>query len=113
MNRNEFHLKFGSKKPIVLPVIHVLDHEQTHNNITTAIFCGCPGVFLINHDFDKETHSNYLAHEDINNLKGLEVELIFKWKIGDLLIFDRTHLHCSSKNINKKKLGFTSSTKKI
>ena len=66
-----------------------------------------------NHDFDKETHSNYLAHEDINNLKGLEVELIFKWKIGDLLIFDRTHLHCSSKNINKKKLGFTSSTKKI
>ena len=54
MNRNEFHLKFGSKKPIVLPVIHVLDHEQTHNNITTAIVCGCPGVFLINHDFEKE-----------------------------------------------------------
>ena len=65
------------------------------------------------HNFNKETHRNYLAHEDINNLKGLEVELIFKWKIGDLLVFDRTHLHCSSKNINKKKLGFTSSTKKI
>ena len=65
-------------------------------------------------NFDVETHSNYLSHEDINNLKGLEVELIFKWKIGDLLIFDITHLHCSSKNIDKKKLGFTSSTiKKI
>ena len=51
MNRNEFHVKFGSKKPIVLPVIHVLDHEQTHNNISTAIVCGCPCVFLINHDF--------------------------------------------------------------
>ena len=64
------------------------------------------------HDFDQEIHKSYLSHEDINNLKGLEVDLIFKWKAGDLLIFDRSHLHCSSKNINKKKLGFTSSTKK-
>ena len=66
-----------------------------------------------NQEFDKKTHKNYLAHEDINNLRGLEVELMFKWKIGDLLVFDRSHLHCSSSNINKKKLGFTSSTKKI
>ena len=66
-----------------------------------------------NQEFDKEIHNNYLSHENINNLKGLEVELIFKWNIGDLLIFDRTHLHCSSSNIINKKLGFTSSTKKI
>lgn len=66
-----------------------------------------------NKEFDKKTHKNYLAHEDINNLRGLEVELMFKWKVGDLLVFDRSHLHCSSSNINKKKLGFTSSTKKI
>ena len=65
------------------------------------------------HDFDTEIHKNYLSHEDIKNLKGLEVDLIFKWEIGDLLVFDRSHLHCSSKNINIKKLGFTSSTKKI
>ena len=64
------------------------------------------------HDFDPEIYKNYLSHEDINNLKGLEVDLIFKWKTGDLLIFDRSHLHCSSNNIDKKKLGFTSSTKK-
>ena len=54
MNRNEFHLKFGTKKPVVLPVIHVLDHEQTYRNIVIAIDGGCPGVFLINHDFEKE-----------------------------------------------------------
>ena len=65
------------------------------------------------HDFDLEIHRNYLSHEDINNLKGLEVELIFKWNVGDLLLFDRSQLHCSSNNINQKKLGFTSSTKKI
>ena len=64
-------------------------------------------------DFDLEIHRNYLSHEDINNLKGLEVELIFKWNEGDLLLFDRSQLHCSSNNINQKKLGFTSSTKKI
>ncbi|RPG95961.1 MAG: hypothetical protein CBE46_000040 [Candidatus Pelagibacter sp. TMED286] len=64
-------------------------------------------------EFDKEIHKKYLTHENINNLKGLEVEMIFKWKLGDLLIFDRSNLHCSSKNINKKKIGFTSSTKKL
>ena len=65
-----------------------------------------------NNNFDKEIYEKYLTHENINNLKGLEVELIFNWKLGDLLVFDRSNLHCSSKNINKKKLGFTSSTKK-
>ncbi len=66
-----------------------------------------------NKDFNKEMHEKYLGHEDINNLKGLEVEMIFKWKLGDLLVFDRSNLHCSSKNIKNKKLGFTSSTKKL
>ena len=66
-----------------------------------------------NNDFDRDIHIKYLSHEDENNLKGLEVEMVFKWKLGDLLVFDRTNLHCSSKNINHKKLGFTSSTKKL
>ena len=66
-----------------------------------------------NNNFDRDIHTKYLSHEDENNLKGLEVEMVFKWKLGDLLVFDRTNLHCSSKNINHKKLGFTSSTKKL
>ena len=53
-------------------------------------------------DFDKQIHNKFLTHEDINNLKGLEVDLIFKWKLGDLLVFDRSNLHCSSKNIRNK-----------
>ena len=65
-----------------------------------------------NDKFDKDIYEKYLTHEDINNLKGLKVELIFNWKLGDLVVFDRSHLHCSSKNINKRKLGFTSLTKK-
>jgi hypothetical protein len=54
MKRSEFHTKFGSQHPVVLPVIHVLDHDQVVQNIDAAIAGGCPGVFLINHDFEKE-----------------------------------------------------------
>ena len=55
-------------------------------------------------------HKKFLNHEDINNLQGLTVEMIYKWKLGDLLVFDRTNLHCSSSNLSKKKIGFTTST---
>ena len=63
-------------------------------------------------DFDKEIHEKYLKHIDINNLKGMEIEFIFKWKIGDTMIMDRTHIHSSSSRIKNKKLGLTTFTKK-
>jgi hypothetical protein len=62
--------------------------------------------------FDEKIHKKYLRHENIDNLKGLEVEMIYKWKLGEILIFDRTNLHCSSSNIKNKKLGLTTSTTK-
>ena len=65
-----------------------------------------------NKPFDKTIHQKYLQHEDINNLKGLEVELIYKWQVGSMLIFDRTHLHCSSSVIEGKKIGIATFTKK-
>tara|TARA_B110000116_G_C16652392_1_gene497945 strand:+ start:136 stop:831 length:696 start_codon:yes stop_codon:yes gene_type:complete len=63
-------------------------------------------------DFDKEMHQKYLNHIDINNLKGLEIEMIYKWKIGETLIMDRSHIHCASSRIDQKKLGLTTFTKK-
>ena len=63
-------------------------------------------------EFDKEIHQKYLAHIDINNLKGLKIELIYKWKIGETLIMDRSHIHSSSSRIKEKKLGLTTFTKK-
>ncbi len=62
--------------------------------------------------FDKDIHKKYLQHEKIENLKGLEVELIYEWEIGSMLIFDRSHLHCSSSVIDGKKIGLTTFTKK-
>ena len=63
-------------------------------------------------EFDKETHKKYLTHIDINNLKGMEIEFIYEWKVGDSLIVDRSHVHCASTRINHKKLGLTTFTKK-
>ena len=52
MNRSEFHDFFGDNAPIILPVIHVIDHDQTASNIDILIDAGISGCFLINHDFD-------------------------------------------------------------
>ena len=62
--------------------------------------------------FDEKIHRKFLTHEKIENLIGLEVELIYEWEVGSMLIFDRTNLHCSSSVINGKKIGLTTFTKK-
>jgi hypothetical protein len=63
-------------------------------------------------DFDPKIHAKYLSHIDINNLKGLEIDLIYNWKVGETLIMDRSHIHSASSRIDKKKLGLTTFTKK-
>ncbi len=65
-----------------------------------------------NKPFNKEMHEKYLKHEKIENLVGLEVELVYKWELGSMLIFDRTNMHCSSSVIEGKKIGLTTFTKK-
>ena len=62
--------------------------------------------------FNKEDHEKYLKHEKIENLFGLEVDLVYECEIGSMLIFDRTRLHCSSSLIEGKKIGLTTFTKK-
>ena len=52
--------------------------------------------------FNEEDHQKFLMHEKIDNLLGLEIELVLN-KLGFMLIFDRTNLHCSSSKIEGKK----------
>ena len=61
--------------------------------------------------FKKEDHEKYLKHEKIENLSGLEIDLVYEWELGSMLIFDRTRLHCSSSLIEGKKIGLTTFTK--
>ena len=65
-----------------------------------------------NKPFDKNLHEKFLKHEKLENLIGLEIELIYEWEVGSMLIFDRSNLHCSSSVIEGKKLGLTTFTKK-
>ena len=51
-------------------------------------------------------------HLVIDALKLNEIDTIYNWKSGETLIFDRTHLHSSSSNLNNKKLGLVTFTKK-
>ena len=51
MLRTEFHRKFDAQGPVILPVIHVLDEDQTAANIDHLVDAGLKGCFLINHDF--------------------------------------------------------------
>tara|TARA_B100000886_G_C20395798_1_gene480318 strand:- start:65 stop:772 length:708 start_codon:yes stop_codon:yes gene_type:complete len=62
--------------------------------------------------FKSEDHKKYLKHEKIENLTGLEIDIVYEWEIGSMLIFDRTRLHCSSSTIEGKKIGLTTFTKK-
>ena len=62
--------------------------------------------------FNKENHEKYLKHEKIENLSGLEIDVVYEWELGSMLIFDRSRLHCSSSLIEGKKIGLTTFTKK-
>ena len=54
MTRRNIRHPLRGATPLVTPVIHVLDTDQTLRNLDIAGAAGCPGVFLINHDFGME-----------------------------------------------------------
>ncbi len=62
MNREQFKQRFDCRGLVVLPVIHVLDNAQAERNIQLAQDAGCPGVFLINHDFPYEQFLPIIRH---------------------------------------------------
>ena len=63
-------------------------------------------------NFNQKDHEKYLKNEKIENLFGLEIDLVYEWELGSMLIFDRSRLHCSSCLIEGKKIGLTTFTKK-
>lgn len=63
MNREKFRHSFTEEcRIVVLPVIHVLDNDQAARNVQLALDGGCPGVFLINHDFPYDQFLPIIRH---------------------------------------------------
>jgi len=56
--------------------------------------------------FDQQFYEQYLTHVPYENLHGLTVEQIVPWVLGDVIVFDRTQLHCAS-NEHDRKIGVT------
>ncbi|SFC21851.1 BtpA/SgcQ family protein [Tropicimonas isoalkanivorans] len=54
MSCSSFEQLLKSPEPIVTPVIHVLNVAQALANLDLVTAAGCPGAFLINHDFPME-----------------------------------------------------------
>lgn len=52
-------------------------------------------------DFDKDIYEQYLTHMPYDNLYGLSFETAIEWKVGDIMIFDATQLHCSNNFTNQ------------
>ena len=52
----------------------------------------CEG-YDINKNIDEKIYQKYLKHIDRKTLKGLEIQKIYNWKLGDVFTFDRQHIH--------------------
>jgi len=61
--------------------------------------------------FDKQLHEQYLNHIPIESLDGLTVGKVVDWHIGDVITFDRQHLHCAGSG-HSVKYGITVFTKR-
>ena len=58
--------------------------------------------------FDKVMYEKYLSHIPYDTLNSLEIEKVFDWNPGSVLVWNRTNLHSSSNYIKdgvKSKLG--------
>ncbi len=51
MTKPDFTMLLKGPAPAVTPVIHVQDAAQALSNLEKVAAAGCPGAFLINHDF--------------------------------------------------------------
>lgn len=56
--------------------------------------------------FDKDVWQQYVRHVPIEDLDGLVIDKIVKWKPGQAYVFDRSQLHCASSN-HSSKIGIT------
>jgi hypothetical protein len=62
--------------------------------------------YIANKKFDKDIYNQYLNHINYEDLTGLTLDKIVPWQPGDVIVFDRTQLHCATHG-HKVKIGIT------
>jgi hypothetical protein len=45
--------------------------------------------------FDKKIYEKYFSHQPYEDMDDLEVDTIYEWKLGDMIIWDRSRIHSS------------------
>lgn len=53
-------------------------------------------------EFDQDMRDQYLQHISNHSLRGLTLDQITPWHVGDCISFDRRQLHCASHNHSRK-----------
>jgi len=65
---------------------------------------------VINYDdnlkFDTKIHQRYLNHLEIETVDGLTIHNIVEWVPSDVIVFERSRLHCAS-SCHSEKIGIT------
>ena len=56
--------------------------------------------------FDAEIHQKYLNHLEIETVDGLTIHDIVEWVPSDVIVFERSRLHCAS-SCHNEKIGIT------
>lgn len=63
-------------------------------NLRKSDYCEVKGVS--SSEFDIDLYKTYLKHLPYETVQGLSIKQIVPWRIGEVLIFDSTLLHCGS-----------------
>ena len=46
-------------------------------------------------NFNEEDYRKYMSHQPYEDCKSLEIDKVVEWKIGSLIYWDRSRIHCS------------------
>ena len=70
---------------------------KTGNTFTKEMAESCE-FYDPNVEIDEHIIQEHLSHINKDLLKGLTIDIIYKWKIGDVLTFDRQQVHTPGTN---------------
>ena len=86
--------KFFLSNELLTAIKKISENERYNSNTNKHI--------KNNKSIDMSFYKKYLTHHNIKDFNSLTPELVYKWKVGEALIWDRSHIHCSDdfRNVN-------------